>query len=961
MPNERSPIWLEPGDAQAASLLAVRVAEASRRLSAADRRILRTRDAAGLIACLGGNSRYLADLAVRELDVMAALLRDGPDRVVADALATLDGIDRSSARPAIAAALRSAKRRVALAAAIADLGGLWILEEVTGALSRLAGLALSVAVEHLLGEARRAGRLRDRDTRFGRAAGLAVIGMGKLGAGELNYSSDVDLLLLYEPDAVAEGAAASVFSRIARDLVALMQARDENGYVFRVDLRLRPDPEATPPALSSDAALTYYEGQGVTWERAALSKARAVAGDIGLGERFLAALSPFVWRRHLDFAAIADMREMKGRIDRRQASLGAPTLSSAGGLLGHDLKLGEGGIREIEFVAQTLQLVWGGREPDLRARATLPALGGLASSGRLPEADASVLARAYRALRQAEHRLQMVADRQTHALPDDQAGFERFARLMGERDGEALSGRLLSLLLPVHRIFANMFAGAGDGWDAALAFLPSSGFAHEGARALVGSWRAGAPRALRHERARALFGELLPGLLAALGRQRDPAAALARFAGLLDRLPAGIQTFSLLSRHPPLVERIADMLGASPLLADHLAAVPAALEGLLAADEIDGEPGRTLARELAGTRDGDMVEVAIETTRRFVRGEEFRLALAQLEGRLDADRSGIARTALADAAITVLLRRVAGAHVARFGRVAGGGLAVVALGKAGSREMMGGSDLDLMMVYAAPDGAQSEGHSARSLPASVFFGRLSQALVAAVTARGIDGALYDVDMRLRPSGRQGPVAVSLASFRDYHRRSAWTWERMALTRARLVAGPAWLRTRVAAAIGEALDGAGPTERTRADATAMRRRLLRDKPPEGGWDVKMRAGGLIEVEFIAQVLQLDPALPSGRRHPVTRTALRRLASAGLLSSSDAAGLVEADRLWRTIQSSLRLMLGTAVPQALPERTRETIASALGIAPESIDRHVDGVASFVRERFDGIVGRLEPGGD
>jgi glutamate-ammonia-ligase adenylyltransferase len=947
--------WPEAGNPATASLLVERLDAAMARWEPGERALLQSAAARAMIACLGGNSPYLAELAVREVLTLAALERDGPDAVVADALARLETTDRKAARGVVAAALRTAKRQVALATAVADLGGHWILEEVTAALSRLAERCLSVAVEHLLGEAARVGRLLP-SAADGR--GFVVIGMGKLGAGELNYSSDVDLLLLYEPEADRDpDDAASTFSRIARDLVALMQARDADGYVFRVDLRLRPDPEASPPALPVGSALTYYEASGETWERAALSKARPVAGDLALGARFLGALAPFVWRRHLDFAAIDEMRAMKARIDRRQRALRAGPPGAA--LAGRDIKLGEGGIREIEFVAQTLQLVWGGREPALREAATLPALRALAAHGRLPMPEAEALARAYRALRQVEHRLQMVADRQTHALPGDEAGLAAFARFMGERDVASLSGRLRSVLLPVHRIFRAMFEGGDDGWDAAAASLAALPFTDQAATAaLVERWRSGGPRALRHERARAMFGVVVGGLLSALARQREPDQALARFARLLDRLSAGVQLFSLLARNAVLVDRLADLLGASPALADHLAAVPSALEGLVGAAGIDAFPLRALRAELDGRSGGETVEVAVDTTRRFVRGEEFRLALAQLEGRIDVDRAGTARAALADAAITVLLTRVAREHRARFGRIPGGGMVVVALGKAGSREMMGASDLDLMMIYDAPDGAESEGVGVRALPASAFYGRLSQRLVSAITAPGLDGALYDVDMRLRPSGSKGPVAVSLAAFEAYHVATARTWERMALTRARIVAGPAWLRRRVTAAIGMAIALAGPARRTRADAVAMRARLLRDKPGEGAWDVKMRAGGLVEVEFIAQALQLDPRIGTKRRHVTTRRALRACEAAGLLSGADARTLIAADRFWRTIQSLLRLMGGTAIPRGtVAPRLRELVAGGVGVEADAIEAHMDATGHRVRSIFERHLGQID----
>lgn len=945
--------WPPPADPRAAGILAERLREA------AGRALPRGATVRAAIAAIGGNSPFLADLAVREHASFRRLLADGPDGVAADALAAIRALPDATPRRDLAAALRTAKRRIALATAYADLGGLWPLERVTATLSDFADAALVAATDHLV----RAHGLLAPTASGAEGSGFAVLAMGKLGAGELNYSSDIDLFLLHDRPDIGSGTLA----RLARELAALMETRDGDGYVFRVDLRLRPDPGTTPPAVALEAALTYYEAMAETWERAALSKARPVAGDLGLGARFLESLRPFVWRRHLDFAAIGDMRAMKTRIDRHRGTglADAPPADAVGRLLGHDLKLGWGGIREIEFTAQTMQLVWGGREPALRARATLPALAGLAASGHLARSDATALAAAYRLLRTAEHRLQMVADRQTHALPTDRAAFAAFALFMGETDPGAFAHHLLTALTRVHEAYegalfdpapARPGSGSGDrGGDApALPADPETfralGFARpEAAAALAARWSEAPPRALRSERARRLLAAVLETLLPALGSGRDPDAAFVRFDRLIERLPSGVQLLSLLAANPPLLERIAMILGAAPALADHLAAVPAALEGLLAAEDVAAAPKRTLAREIAGRPDGDTVEVAIETARRFVRGEEFRLALAELSGRLDVDSAGRARTALAEATIAALLPRILAAHRRRYGRVAGGGAVLVALGKAGSREMMSGSDLDLMLVYDHhPEAGESTGGE-RALPAGTYFARLAQGLIGALTAPGPEGALYAVDMRLRPSGSKGPVAVSLPAFRSYHADRAWTWERMALTRARVVAGTPRLRRALEDAIADALDGAGAPARIRADAVDMRARLARERRPEGAWDVKLRPGGLMEVEFIAQALQLGAAVPREARSTSTAASFAGLARAGLLGRDEARQLAAADRLWRRVQSLLRLLEGPRVPRdplsaattaALEHATGESLA-ALAARMEATGHSVRGI--------------------
>jgi glutamate-ammonia-ligase adenylyltransferase len=475
----------------------------------------------------------------------------------------------------------------------------------------------------------------------------------------------------------------------------------------------------------------------------------------------------------------------------------------------------------------------------------------------------------------------------------------------------------------------------------------------------VRAWQAGRVRALRSDRARQLLAEMLPLLLAALAREPDPDVAFARFDALLSRLPAGVQLLSLFQRNPALLDRIAAVLGAAPPLADHLALVPSALEGLLSPDGTDPAPLRSLTTQL---RDARALEDAIGITGRFVRGEEFRLSVATLEGRIGIDRAGRARTALADAALVRLLPIVMADFRQRNGTVRGGGMAVVALGKAGGREMLAGSDLDLMLIYDHP-AEVIESRGARHLPVSQYYIRAAHAFVAALTAPGAEGALYAVDMRLRPSGNKGPVAVSLAGFRRYHRESSWTWERMALTRARVVAGPPSLVARVRAAIAEALRSAGDPATLRADATAMRARLARDLPPDGPWDVKHRRGGLMEVEFIAQTLQLVHARSRlDICDPNTCGALRRLQRAGLLTEADAELLMRADRSWRTVQGLLRIMLGRHAAPALPEPVARTIAATIrpGVDPAALRATLDALGCQVRGVFRRLVGDPDAGG-
>jgi glutamate-ammonia-ligase adenylyltransferase len=884
-------------------------------LGPAGQRFAGSANGAAILACLGGNAPYLADLALREPDCLTGFVTAGPDSVFADILAALNALAPEMARADLAAALRAAKRRAALTIALADIAGAWPLERVTGALSDVAQGALRAATRHLLHSLHVAGKIAlpapadpERD------CGFVALALGKLGAAELNYSSDIDLVLLYDPDNPAfPDDAQTMFARFARDLVALLANRDADGYVFRVDLRLRPDPAATPAIVALPTALRYYESHGRTWERAAFSKAKPIAGDIGLGLQFLAAIRPFIWRKNLDFAAISDIHDMKRQIDAGQDTRDLE-------LLGRDVKLGQGGIREIEFLVQTLSLVWGGQNFSLRIPATLQALPALARAGHLPAAAAAELAADYRTLRRVEHRLQMVDDRQTHNLPASAAGLAAFAVFLGE--GESFHKHFTALLARVHGHFAAFFNTGADpdphthpGRDgpppaAFAAHLRALGFSD--IRHVTGrlrDWLFGDEMAaLRSERARALLEAVIPDLLAVFGEQTEPDRVFVRFDSMLSRQRAGVNLLSLFQRNPALLRRLAAVLGAAPVLAEYLAEDAQALESLLVPEGRAKKPLPALRELLTEAAD---LEQAVAITRRFVRREEFYLSVATLEGRMDVNESGQLRSTLAAAALSLLLPRVLAAHEARYGKIPGGAFAVVALGKAGSGEMMAGSDLDLMLLYD---------HAARAEAPSAYYNRLSSALIAALTARGVEGPLYKVDMRLRPSGNKGPVAVSLAAFRTYHASESWTWERLALTRARILAATPRFSKKIEGAILTALSRPDAAAKIAADTVDMRNRLAAEFSARGPFDVKNLAGGLMEVGFIAQALQLIHG-PADRTlfHANTAASLRALADAGHLPDGDI--LIAAENFWRCIQAIDRLtgLAETVTDPPLPNLT------------------------------------------
>jgi [glutamine synthetase] adenylyltransferase / [glutamine synthetase]-adenylyl-L-tyrosine phosphorylase len=926
-----------------------------------------------LLAALFGNSPFLTQCCLDEPAFLAEIAAQGPDSAFAAVMAALDPARLGALEEkALMAALRIARRRAALAIAIADIASAWPLESVTLALSRFADAALDAAVRHLLGAAAALGEIALADPSDpARASGVIVLGMGKLGALELNYSSDVDLILLYDEARVSYRGRRGIqhfFTRFAHDLVRLLGEHTEKGYVCRIDLRLRPDPGSTPPAVSRGAAHVYYETAGQNWERAALIKARPVAGDRDAGGAFLAELTPFLWRRHLDFAAIQDIHSIKRQID---AHGGGGAIK----VLGHNVKLGRGGIREIEFFAQTQQLIWGGRMPELRVRGTCDALAALVAAGRVAPEAAGELAESYRFLRSVEHRLQMVSDAQTHTLPADAEGLRRFAIFLGYPGGEDFASDLTARLTAVEAHYARLFEGAPPLSSAGnlvftgieddpdtLDTLARLGFSDPSAvSAMVRGWHHGRYRAMRSQRARELLTELIPSLLEAFGKCAAPDVALIRFDQFLGRLPAGVQLLSLFTKNPPLLGLLAEIMAAGPRVADALARRPGLLDGVLSAGffeplpalpELEADLGRILDR-------ARHYEELLDRARRWAGERKFQVGVQLLRRRLDGEAAGAAFSAIAEAALASLLPRIATDFAKSHGDVPGGGLVVLGLGKLGSREMSAASDLDLILVYDAPEDVEAS-YGPRPLPVATYYARLTQRFVNAVTAMTQEGALYEVDMRLRPSGTQGPVATSLTAFRRYHAESAWTWEHMALTRARAVAGPAPLKAKVMAEVRQVLTRPRDPKALVRDVDDMRRRVAQEHKEPDPLDLKYRSGGMLDIEFSAQYLQLRDA----HAHPQvlrenTQDALSALRDAGALPDDAARDLKAALALWRDLHGLTRLTLeapfaAEAARAALEAVLGEEAAAALAAVPERAeaakiwyDRLVAAPAARIRE--------------
>jgi glutamate-ammonia-ligase adenylyltransferase len=871
-----------------------------------------------LLAAIFGNSPFLTQCSVAEPAILLQLVNAGPAGTFAEIMDGLNrDLDSTAERQNLMTRLRVARRRVALAVAVADLARWWRVDRVTGALSAFAEASLDAALRHLLTGAAAAGEIElpYPDTPE-RECGFFALGMGKLGAHELNYSSDIDLILFYDADRVryrGRHSPSQFHSRLAQELVRILSDSTGDGYVFRVDLRLRPDPGSTPAALSTQAALTYYESAGQNWERAALIKARPVAGDRAAGRAFLAELTPYLWRRHLDFAAIQDIHSIKRQIN---AHRGGGRIAVAG----HNVKLGRGGIREIEFFAQTQQLIWGGRMPELRVSGTVAALAALAEAGRISPEAARDLTEAYGFLRMIEHRLQMIDDAQTHTLPQDPEALRRVAVFAGFDGTEDFAATLLRHLGIVEGHYAHLFEEApslsphgnlvftGHEDDPeTLATLRGMGFADApGAAAMVRAWHHGRYRAMRSQRARELLTELVPVLLAAFGKAPAPDAALRRFDRFLAGLPAGVQLLSLFYRNPRLIALLAEIMGASPRMADQLTRYPHLVESLLEDEALPATDPTVLAADIDRALDAPRDEEELyDRARRWVGDRKFRIGVALLRERIGGEEAGRAFAATAESAIAGLLPRVAANFARTHGTVPGGEIAVLGLGKFGGREMSATSDLDLITVYNAPEGVEgSSGPQALSVP--TYYARLSQRLITALTAMTRAGNLYEVDMRLRPSGNAGPLASSLAAFRRYQAEAAWTWEQMALTRARVVAGPRDLRQAVEETIRATLTAARDAEKLRADVAEMRGKIAETHRNPSFWNVKHRRGGLVDIEFIAQYLELREAHARPELlHRNSMAALDALAAAGVLDRAAADALTTALRLWHNVQQMLKL--------------------------------------------------------
>lgn len=881
-------------------------------------------DGRRLLEGVFGCSPFLTQSLLREPDWLGRLIAEGPDALAHEIIDTTRTDTATITDEAqIMKALRVAKRRLALTAALADIAGAWSLYQVTEALSDFADAAADAAAAFVIRRAAERGAFRLKNAEIPQKdSGFIVIGMGKLGARELNYSSDIDLICLYDTDIIdtedSDGLQKHMI-RMTRTLAKILDERTADGYVFRVDLRLRPDPGSTPLALSVLAAETYYESLGQNWERAAMIKARPIAGDIDAGEAFLHHLRPFVWRKSLDFAAIQDIHSIKRQIHAHKGG-GEVAIN------GHDIKTGRGGIREIEFFAQTQQLIWGGREPTARSSRTIEAIRHLVGMGLVDEAAADELDAAYEFLRRVEHRLQMQRDEQTQTLPDEDDGIRHLAAFCGYAKADDFRKDLLHHLETVQDHYGALFddapsLAAENGQQGNLAFTGAdsdpetlktlSGFGFQDPAVVdksIRAWHHGRIRATRSTRARELLTELTPALLSAIAKQPDPDATFIRFDAFVSGLPAGVQLFTMFQAYPELLHLLAEIMGEAPRLAAHLSRRPNLLDSVLSADFYDPLPDVDELRADCAEALTDTVffEDVLDATRRWNNDRRFQVGVQLLRGVISPGVAARHFSDIADAVLQTLTPEVIAEFERAHGNIEGGAFGMLALGKLGSRELTPSSDLDLIFVYTAvADDLRSDGE--RPLAVSQYYSRLGQRIINAVMSMTAEGTLYEVDMRLRPSGNKGPVATSLDGFRRYYEETAWTWEFMALVRARVI-----FDTGIGEPVRQVIETALRRKRdvvtTAAEVANMRGRIEKQHGTDCIWAIKQVQGGQVDVDFIAQYLVLAHACDHSEIVSADAAEIfEKAAALNLLDEADARKLTDAKRLYRDLLTFLALTI------------------------------------------------------
>jgi len=916
---------------------------------------LAVEDNKNLLLSIFSNSPYLTSLLFKHFELALSLFSIPPEELLEQTFSSLnDDFLKITTIVELMRLLRTAKAHVALIIAVADLSGRWDLTKTTKGLSDFAEITLNLSVNFLIKEGVSSSNLEHSflDDNYSTNSGYVILAMGKLGGYELNYSSDIDLIVLFDLEVVkycGKRSPQDFFVKMTQKLVKIMSDRTADGYVFRTDLRLRPDPGATPVALSMEGAEIYYQTVGLNWERAAMIKARPIAGDIEEGHNFLERIRGFVWRRYLDYAAIADIHAIKKLIHEHHSHSGIM-------LEGHDVKLGRGGIREIEFYAQIHQLISGGREPALRVAPTRLALDALSEMNKLTIEENKTLQEVYVFLRTLEHRLQMINDDQTHELPTEENDLNRISKFMGFEYFADFEMAVINRLNAVNELFNALLQDTNqtEDEDDILLSFPSDKYHpatiktiedakfHDAKKAyeLIQGWMLGRYRACRTDRAREILKNLIPEMLNVFGKQDDPDSVLVKFDDFLSRLPSGVQLFSFIKAQPWLLDLLAQIIGMAPFLSSQLSRNPLMLDAVLNAEDFKNNSSlkdlsNSLDEQLLLARDFQDI---LDHTRKWANEAKFQVGLQILRGNTDVIHSGETLTHIAEVSLNTMLTHVKEEFAKKHGIIKNSSLCILAMGKLGSYEFTTTSDVDIVLIYDADD-MSAVSNGAKSLGVNHYYARLSQNFINSITALTAEGKLYEVDMRLRPSGTAGPLAVSIESFNDYQKGQAWTWEHMALTRGRVISGPDTLRIKIETIIHNILSHPGRAhDNLLHEVAKMRVKLAENFGTDNIWSMKNIRGGIIDIEFICQYT----LLANGDKYPsiLKRNTLRQLKEikkAKILSADDVKTLSKACHIMQTSQSLLRLCLGTtSKSKERPPALLETLAERLETPPQNLEK-------------------------
>jgi [glutamine synthetase] adenylyltransferase / [glutamine synthetase]-adenylyl-L-tyrosine phosphorylase len=764
--------------------------------------------------------------------------------------------------------MRLIKGRSSLVIALYDVFGNLHVKDITNMLSKIADLLIKNAFKAGCIEWIKRGKLPLTLDSLEEGSGLIIVAMGKLGAMELNFSSDVDICVFFDPYAVLgvdEHQLYDGFIRATKSAVKILSERTQYGYVYRVDLRLRPDPASTKVAVPIQAAEYYYERSGQNWERAAWIKGRFVYGDPLSWIKLKELLRPFIWRRNLDFATIQDIHSIKRQI---HSHYGHDEIK----VYGHDVKLGKGGIREIELFVQTQQLIGGGRDIRLRTQATLDILEILVEKQWLDYDVAQKLNNAYCLFRKVEHRLQMVNDAQTHEIPIAGDAFNSIALFCDFKTSQDFIETMMHAMTDVNHAYKQLFehhqtlsSSKGslvfsgiDYHPDTVVHLKNMGFENpKTAIDIIANWHKGHYRAMRSAKSREILTELTPLLLEKISHSNTPDKTLLRLDHFLERLPTGVAFFSYLMNSPPLMDLLLDIMALAPNLADFLSHYPSTFDAMTdvsffvpPTSQADFE--QELTYQIRPDQSKDRL---LDIIRRFNREQKFRIGVLVLRNLMTPRDASISFTILAHICIShvthIIEAEMRHKHNLTYKPNDINSLCIVGMGSVGAYEMTASSDLDLMMIYEPDDYFNQH-----NIDAETYYTKLGKRILTALTVSTPEGFLYDVDMRLRPSGNSGPLVIHYQRFIDYQTTETHTWEQCALTKLYPICGHITLQTKIRQKTQEIIKTHRDKDTLRNDIHAMRLKLLTARPPVNFWDIKLIKGGLFDINFIVQYLILS---------------------------------------------------------------------------------------------------------